>query len=505
MVMFLRGFARKICSDEKKSRYEAIATVKNFAMSISNSGVQCRTVIDFHFRFLGIKLSMLPNSLKAELSEYMDYLISKKLKKKHKAAQMLHEFKGDKYIFGLDVFNQLGREAAKIGRKASVVVNSLGKNWFMPYLWKAEESMCENRVLLAGPYIKGAMPNTPREDVISIAEKIKMQNPDFVISIGGGSTVDAVKAAIAYNCLGDKYPDINDYFGNGQISRMLAGEKRKLLPHLAVMTAASSAAHLTKYSNVTDTQTNQKMLIVDDAVIPPKALFDFSLTTSQPHTLTVDGALDGISHSLEVLMGVPQQRLESAMPVCLAGIEMIVDNIKKAVNDPRDVNAREAIGLGTDLGGYAIMIGGTNGAHLNSFSMTDILSHGRACALMNPYYVVFFSTAIGDRLKKIGKIYKKAGYIKENIERLKGRDLGIAVAKGMIRLSEDIGFPVKLQDVTGYSPDHKIKCLAAAKDPKLESKLQNMPVPMSVADIDEYMGSVLEAAEKGDLKRVKNM
>jgi alcohol dehydrogenase len=124
---------------------------------------------------------------------------------------------------------------------------------------------------------------------------------------------------------------------------------------------------------------------------------------------------------------------------------------------------------------------------------------------MNPYYVVFFSPAIGDRLKKVGKIYKKAGYIKENIERLKGRNLGIAIAKGMIRLSEDIGFPVKLKDVAGYFPDHKIKCLEAAKDPKLESKLQNMPVPMSVADIDEYMGSVLEAAESGDLKRVKNM
>ena len=99
----------------------------------------------------------------------------------NKAAQMLHDFKGDNYVFGLDVFNHLGTEAAKIGRKASVVLNSLGKNWFMPYLWKAEESMCENRVLLAGPYIKGARPNTPNEDVISIAEKIKKQNPDFVI------------------------------------------------------------------------------------------------------------------------------------------------------------------------------------------------------------------------------------------------------------------------------------------------------------------------------------
>ena len=139
-------------------------------------------------------------------------------------------------------------------------------------------------------------------------------------------------------------------------------------------------------------------------------VIEYAFTASQPLPLTIDGALDGISHGLEVLMGISENQIKKAMPVCLTGIELLVNNLKKTVADPGNMEARESIGLGTDLGGYAIMIGGTNGAHLNSFSLTDILSHGRACALMNPYYVVFFSPNIENRLRVVGRIYKNAGY-----------------------------------------------------------------------------------------------
>lgn len=421
---------------------------------------------------------------------------------KQKARQLLREFKGENYQFGVGVFDQLGIEVAKIGKRVSVVFDGLGENWAAPLVQKTEKSLMAAGLKFAGDFIPGARPNAPREDVAFIVGKIREQKPDVVISIGGGSTIDAVKAAIALNGLDDKYPDIDVYFGAGEISKMLSQESRKLLPHFSVMLAASSAAHLTKYANITDIHSGQKMLVVDEAVVPTRSLFDYSITTTQPHSLTVDGALDGVSHSLEVLMGVPEALLEKAMPVCLTGIELIVNNIKKVVSDPNDLQAREAIGLGTDLGGYAIMIGGTSGAHLNSFSMTDILSHGRACALMNPYYVVFFSSAIDNRLRKIGEIYKKAGYITEEIDQINGNELGMAIAKGMIRLSEDVGFPTTLNAVPGYSEAHKKRCLEAAKNPKLESKLKNMPIPMSASDVDVYMASILDAAESGDMGKI---
>lgn len=424
---------------------------------------------------------------------------------KDRARLLLNDFKADRYQYGMGVFDQLGTEVAKIGKRVSIVMNNQQGEKSEILLQNTKTNLERAGLIIAGDCISGARPNAPSEDVYAIMHKLKEQQPDVVVSIGGGSTTDAVKAAIALLSLEDKYPDLDAYFGTGEVSKMLFFENKRLLPQVAVMTAASSAAHLTKYANVTNMQTGQKLLIVDEAVTPCRAVFDYSFTVSQFSSLTMDGALDGISHCLEVLMGIPEALLPMVLPVSLTGIELIVNNLRKVVVEPSDIQAREAIALGTDLGGYAIMLGGTNGAHLNSFSLTDILSHGRACALMNPYYVVFFSPRISNRLRMVGEIFQKAGYIKDNLVSLDGVSLGLAVAKGMIRLSEEIGFPTKLKDVPGYSEAHKIKCLEAAKNPQLKSKLRNMPVPMSVTEVDVYMRSVLEAAEWGCLETIKTM
>jgi alcohol dehydrogenase class IV len=197
--------------------------------------------------------------------------------------------------------------------------------------------------------------------------------------------------------------------------------------------------------------------------------------------------------------------LEKVTPVSLLAIEIIVNNLKKALTHPDDLSSREALGLGTDLGGFAIMIGGTNGAHLTSFSLVDILSHGRACALMNPYYTVLFSTAIAPQLRAVGAIFQRAGYTEANLENLKGIELGIAVAQAMFAFSKDIGFPTMLSQVPGFTRSHIDRALAAAKNPQLESKLRNMPVPLTSATVDEYMGPVLNAAVNGDLSLIKTL
>lgn len=419
------------------------------------------------------------------------------------ARELLKEFKGDKYVFGIGVVEQLADRVALMGKRVSLVADGIGQDWAQPFLYEVLKNLKAKGILLAGDPIKGARPNSPCEDLLYITNQIEIQQPDLVISIGGGSTIDATKTAIAFRVLRDKYPDIYDYFGTGQISNMLNTENRKLIPHLAVMMAASSAAHLTKYSNITDIGTGQKMLIVDNAIIPDNALFDYSVTITQPVSLTVDGALDGISHALEVLMGIPETQLDKAKHICLTGMSMIVNNLKNVISNPKDLKAREAIGLGTDLGGYAIMVGGTNGAHLNSFSMTDILSHGRTCALMNPYYVVFFSPVIENRLREAGLVFARAGYINDDLDKLKGRSLGLAIAKGMMLLSKEIGFPTTLCEVPGFTDLHIQRCLNAAKNPKLESKLKNMPVPLVASQVDEYMGSVLMAAKNGNMSLIK--
>jgi alcohol dehydrogenase class IV len=151
------------------------------------------------------------------------------------------------------------------------------------------------------------------------------------------------------------------------------------------------------------------------------------------------------------------------------------------------------------------MLGGTNGGHLTSFSLVDILSHGRACAMMNPYYTVFFAPAIEDPLRMIGKIYQDAGLTAADTDVLSGRDLGMAVAEAMLEFSRRIGFPTRLSEVEGFGQEHIERALTAAKNPQLKMKLQNMPVPLTAEMVDEYMGSVLEAARDGDLTLIRNV
>ncbi len=417
-----------------------------------------------------------------------------------KAKELLIRFKQDRYAFGLNVLEQVGPMAASCGRKA-LLAGPIREPWFEPIAQRIAANLKKAGVEVVRT-VAGAKPNTPREDVYRLQGHILHAKPEVIVSVDSGSGIDACKGAAVLATFGDIEAELDPYFGVGQVSKLCQQTGRKVLPVVAVQTAASSAAHLTKYANITDPVSGQKKLIVDEAVIPPRAVFDYALTLSQPMSLTLDGGLDGLSHCLEVYLGAKGDSLAAAEEVSLCGIELIVAGLQKLVDKPADTALREMVALGTDLGGYAIMIGGTNGPHLNSFSLVKYLSHGRACALMNPYYTVFFSPAVEDRVRKVGAIYKKHGHLAADLDKLKGRDLGLAVAEGMIAFNRRIGFPTRLSEVEGVDRAVLDKALKAAKDPQLESKLQNMPVPLSADLIDKYMGPILEAAWQGDLGKI---
>jgi alcohol dehydrogenase class IV len=423
---------------------------------------------------------------------------------KARAAECLVRFKGDDYAFGIGVIDRVGEFAAELGSTAMVIANR-GEH-LRAVVGSVTASLARHGVaMVPAALVPDAAPNAPREDVYRIETYMLHFKPDMIVAVGGGSTIDAAKAANALSALGRYSPEIDTYFGTGEITAALADTGRTLKPLIAVQTAASSGAHLTKYSNVTDPVAGQKKLIVDDAIVPDRAVFDYSVTVSMPAALTMDGALDGIGHCLEVYYGIPSEKLSDVEEGALLGIELAVKHLGDALSDPNDTSAREALGLATDLGGFSIMIGGTNGGHLTSFSLVDVASHGRAVAIMNPYYTVFFAPAIESRLRRVGEIYQRHGYIAEDLSGLSGRDLGIAVAKGMIAHYRSIGFPTKLSDLSGFSDAHIERALQAAKDPQLDMKLKNMPVPLNASLVDEYMGPILQAAKTGDFSVIKTM
>ncbi|MGD2295998.1 MAG: iron-containing alcohol dehydrogenase, partial [Candidatus Aminicenantes bacterium] len=335
-----------------------------------------------------------------------------------------------------------------------------------------------------------------------MAAVLSAAEPDCVLAASGGSGIDSAKAAIVQADLGG---DLEDYFGVGLVTEKMRTEGKNLTPLVALQTASGSSAHLTKYSNITDFQTFQKKLIIDEAVVPPKGLFDYSLTQTMSPPFTCDGAFDGLSHNLEVYYGASPELLDKIEEIALTGIELILAWLEIAVSNPNDLEAREALGLATDLGGYAIMTGGTNGAHLNSFSFVNILTHGRACAVLNPYYTVFFAPAMQRQLQRLADLWTKYGLIQEGEMNRTGRELGLAVAKGLIVLSQKVRFPTTLGEIEGMDKAHVEKALEAAKNPALESKLKNMPVPLTADLVDEYMRPILQAAWEGDFDLIRSL
>lgn len=420
-----------------------------------------------------------------------------------KAYQLLKDWKGDSYVVGLGVLDQLGSLVTKYGKNVLLVSMD---TYMKPLTDAAMESIrAAGGTVLLDRVVPGAKPNAPREDVYRLETYILHYHPDVVVALGGGSTIDACKAAIVLATLGTfSGPEIDPYFGTGIVTKALKESGRKPISLVAVQTSASSGAHLTKYSNITDPVAGQKKLIVDEAVIPTASLFDYETTLTMPVSVSIDGALDAIAHTFEVFCGATPETYDLAKDLAETAIELTISYAKRVIDNPADKEAREALGLATDLGGYAIMIGGTSGAHLTSFSLVDLVAHGTACGIMNPYYAVFYSPAIQDQLKVVGELLAKHGFIEKDVAALEGRDRAIAVSEGLIAFGKSIGAPTKLSDLKGFTEAHVERILSAAKDPQLSMKLQNMPIAMTAEDVDPYMAPIIRAAVTGDLSIIVN-
>lgn len=425
-----------------------------------------------------------------------------------RAKELLANWWGDRYSFGPGRLEEAASHAQALGGPV-LVIASQGR-WLRSARDRVMGALRATCVSLASAEIvPGAQPNAPEGDVLRLCAAIRAARPSTLIVVGGGSTIDAAKAAAALAALDGDAGLLHQLFGTGQVSSRLSSAGAAMPRLVAVQTAASSAAHLTKYANVTLAGTTQKKLIVDEALVPARAVFDYDLTASAPAGLIVDGAFDGMAHCLEVYWGTTSGAAAPAaaaliQEVALCGLELLVKYLPAAAGPAGNTESTVALGLGTDLGGYCIMLGGTNGPHLNSFSLVDVASHGRACAILNPYWAVFFAPAIEPQLRAVASVFSRHGHLDADAADLAGRDLGIAIARAMLDFAAALGYPTALGDLPGFGEEHIARALDAARDPQLSMKLRNMPIALDPANVDRYMGSVLRAAAAGKIELVRS-
>ena len=164
---------------------------------------------------------------------------------------------------------------------------------------------------------------------------------DCLIGFGGGSPMDTAKAMAILAAGGGR---MRDY-------KVPVAADRGALPIIAIPTTAGTGSEVTRFTVVTDSERDEKMLIAGLGALPLAALVDFELTFSVPPRTTADTGVDSLTHALEAFVSRHANPYSDAQ--ALAAMRLIGANLRTAYREPRNAAAREAMMLGATLAGLA--------------------------------------------------------------------------------------------------------------------------------------------------------
>ena len=401
-----------------------------------------------------------------------------------RADEIFENWPRTKIEFGSGLIKTVGKRAVEFGNKALIVIGggSVKQNGSLDTLITSLDNAGVSAIIF-----EGVEPNPSKETVEDIAKLYLQQDFDLCIALGGGSAMDAAKAALILTGLNET--NISPYFGVGAVSPKL----ERISPCICIPTTSGTSSEVTRYSNVTIKDLHLKKLISDIAIHPHYAIIDPDLTKSCPASLTLTAGLDALTHSMEGYLNLVQDPgNESINEYALLSIELIFRWLKVAVENPNDINARKMMAYASVLGGTVIggnKFKGTGGPHMNSFSWADTIAHGNSTGIMLPYYMAYYARnpAVIEKLLPIAQMLNLP---------VEG-DLGVSVASAILDWYKSMGFPTKLTEMPGWLAEYKNKALQDASQNAM--KLQAMPNPVPVEKVDEIIGPIIQAAIDGNL------
>lgn len=232
--------------------------------------------------------------------------------------------------------------------------------------------------------------NPDLQSVIKGKELFKQNACDFVIGIGGGSPIDAAKAIslAAANGLAENELYQTDKF-------------KHAYPIVAVPTTSGTGSEATQYSVLTDTSQHKKAGFGHELAFPHLAVMDPRYTLSLPKKVTLQTALDALSHLLEGLYS--NKRTPIVYPLIHKGIALIMKYLPIALNEPDNLHAREELMRASLYGGMVIAQGSTTLQHSIGYPLTSRLGvpHGLANAMVMEDIMNLYYPAVGGELEEL--------------------------------------------------------------------------------------------------------
>lgn len=275
-------------------------------------------------------------------------------------------------------------------------------------------------------------PNPSIENVQSGVAAFKAAAADYIIAIGGGSSMDTAKAVgIIIN--NPEFADVRSLEG-------VADTKNKCVPILAVPTTAGTAAEVTINYVITDVQKNRKMVCVDPHDIPVVAFVDPDMMSSMPKGLTAATGMDALTHAIEGYITAGAWELSDMFH--LKAIEIIARSLRNAVaNIPE---GRTDMALGQYVAGMGFSNVGLGIVHSMAHPLGALYDtpHGIANAIILPTVMEYNAPATGEKYREIARAMGVKGV--DDMSQDEYRKAAIDAVK---QLAKDVGIPDNLKDI----------------------------------------------------------
>lgn len=262
----------------------------------------------------------------------------------------------------------------------------------------------------------------------------KASGADFIVALGGGSSIDTAKGiGIVVN--NPEFADVRSLEG-------VADTRHKAVPTFALPTTAGTGAEVTINYVIIDEEATKKMVCVDPNDIPTVAIIDPELMYSMPKGLTAATGMDALTHAIESYITPGAWTMSDMFE--LQAIEMIAQNLKKAVDNGNDTEAREAMSQAQYIAGMGFSNVGLGIVH----SMAHPLGahydtpHGVANALLLPYVMEY--NAESPAAPKYINIAKAMGVNTEGMTQEEGVKAAVEAVR---QLSVSINIPQKLHEI----------------------------------------------------------
>ena len=275
-------------------------------------------------------------------------------------------------------------------------------------------------------------PNPTIDNVKHGVETFKKSGADYLIAIGGGSSMDTSKA-IGIIIANPEFEDVRSLEG-------VAPTKKPCVPIIAVPTTAGTAAEVTINYVITDVERKRKFVCVDPHDMPIIAIVDPDMMSSMPKGLTASTGMDALTHAIEGY--TTKAAWEMTDMFHLKAIEIIARSLRSAVANEKE--GREGMALGEYIAGMGFANVGLGIAHSMAHTLGAVYDtpHGVACAMMLPIVMEYNADCTGEKYREIARAMGVKGVDDMSVEEYRK-----AAIDAVAQLSVDVGIPTKLEAI----------------------------------------------------------